>query len=312
MKIVFFGLGSIGLRHARLLQEMGGHDLIGFRSNLNGRKNILGIQEVFSWEELDSFGAEAAFITNPTFLHIETALACAERGMALFIEKPIASSVENLDRLVGLVQKQKLPSYVAYVLRFHPALQELKTCLKGKKILHAKTSCTSFLPDWRPGRDSRTIYSSKRDEGGGAILDQSHEFDTVDYLFGPVRNIMGVASRVAEVTIDAEDVVDAVVECEHCRVNMHINLASFNKERWVEVDTDVGFFKADLIHHAFFFVSSKDSWKREYPISMDDVYRMQINYFLDGLKKKTSIMNNLEEAQNLFRKIVDFREENLS
>ena len=91
MKVLIFGLGSIGSRHARLLKGMGEHDLYAFRSQRQVPCNDLGIPEIFSWDEVGQVSPEVAFITNPTSLHISTALSCAERGMSLFVEKTKSS-----------------------------------------------------------------------------------------------------------------------------------------------------------------------------------------------------------------------------
>ena len=88
MKVVIFGLGSIGRRQARLLLDNFRHELFAFRSNEGIAPNDLGIKEIYNWEEVEKLNPEVAFITNPTFLHLETALKCAKLGMHLFIEKP--------------------------------------------------------------------------------------------------------------------------------------------------------------------------------------------------------------------------------
>ena len=160
MKVLFFGLGSIGSRHARLLKEMKGCDLYAFRSGRNEKGNSLGIAEVTNWREVDLLKPEVAFITNPTHLHLETALLCAERGMALFLEKPVDASTRNLNFLLSLVESKKIPTYVAYVLRFHPAVKTFRETLVGKKIRRAHFVCRSYFPNWRPGQNYLDSYSS--------------------------------------------------------------------------------------------------------------------------------------------------------
>lgn len=53
MKVVFFGLGSIGKRHAKILIENYRHDLYVFRSGVNDAPTILGIQELHSWDDIE-------------------------------------------------------------------------------------------------------------------------------------------------------------------------------------------------------------------------------------------------------------------
>lgn len=291
MRILFFGLGSIGLRHARLLQEMGGHEIHAFRSG-NGRGNPLKLPEIADWKEVDRLAPEAAFITNPTHLHIDTALPLAERGIVLFMEKPIGASTGRLDRLVALIEKKKLPTYVAYVLRFHPAVKRLKEDLAGRKVRKARLVSRSSLPSWRPGRDHRESYSARRDLGGGALLDVSHEFDLARYLFGEVTGISGRLERRSDVTIDAEDYVEATVRCPAGEVEIVIDIASTRPERTITVETDRGTLTADLMAEG----------------DGDLPFREQLRFFFEN-RSNPAMMNNVPEAASLFRRLIAFREE---
>src|SRR3989344_5974566 len=144
MKIIFFGLGSIGQRHAQILLKNYHHELFAFRSGAVDKKNPLGIREVYSWEEVKRLKPDIAFITNPTFLHIETALKCAEIGCKLFIEKPVGSNLENLDKLIKIVKDKNLATYVAYCLRFHPVIKKLKEYIKKIKPVYVRAVCSSY------------------------------------------------------------------------------------------------------------------------------------------------------------------------
>ncbi|MBU1632421.1 MAG: SDR family oxidoreductase, partial [Nanoarchaeota archaeon] len=120
-------LGSIGLRHARLLKtHFNNHDLYAFRSNKNSKKNQLGINEVYDIGEIDKINPDIAFITNPTSKHIFDALFCAKKGMKLFIEKPLSNNEKNIQELIRIIKERDLVTYVTYNLRFHPAIVWLK------------------------------------------------------------------------------------------------------------------------------------------------------------------------------------------
>lgn len=307
MKIILFGLGSIGLRHAKLLKEMGRHELIAFRSGKKGAGNPLGIREISSWQEMDKIRPQAALISNPTSLHIETALPCAEREIPLFVEKPINNSTKELERLLALVRKAKTASYVAYVLRFHPVITALRTELEERKNLTVHFVCKSWLPDWRKGQDGAQSYSARKEMGGGAILDVSHEFDLAAYLLGPVESIKGNFQRREAVTVDAEDYVEADVACGSGRARITIDIASRQSERVITVKSGDGTYRADLLKGSLSFSSPKDSWQKEYAVERDDPYRSQLRYFLDNIENPR-MMNHLAEAAPLFRKIIAFRE----
>lgn len=307
MKVLFFGLGSIGTRHARLLLERGGHELHAFRSSRGG-PNALDIPEIHDWSEVDALQAKVAFITNPTDLHIETALECARRNMAIFLEKPIGCSVAGLSDLVTVILENRLPSYVAYVLRFHPAVNALKECLQGARVYHMRLTCTSHLPSWRPGQDCRLSYAAQKRRGGGALLEISHEFDTAEYLLGEIGQLRGNVTRQTEITMDAEDCVDGVMTAGGVLVNIHLNFISHRHQRTIAVDASNGHWEADLITCRLIHVSDTGRWEKEIPFERDDMYRNQLSYFLDHIDD-INMMNSIPSAERLFRKLISFREE---
>ena len=208
LKILICGLGSIGKKHARLIRAHFPHELFALRTYQGHEKNDLGIPELQSWEEVDRYSFDAAFITNPTFLHLSTALECAKRKMNLFIEKPIDCKREGLEILLKQVAKNRLSSYVAYVMRFHSKLQSLKNKLVGQKILHSRMVCASYMPHWRSRQKDHPSYSSYSAQGGGVVLDLSHEIDSTAYLFGEIKKIEGHFSKMSNLTVDSEDTAD--------------------------------------------------------------------------------------------------------
>ena len=137
MKIVVFGLGSIGKRHIGLLKEETGHELFIFRSGKGGIGNEFGLPELFDLDEVSRLGPEIAFITNPTSCHLKYALFCAERGIHVFLEKPISNNQRGINELVDLAKKNNVTVYTAYCLRFHPVIKWLKEYLLENQVIHA-------------------------------------------------------------------------------------------------------------------------------------------------------------------------------
>ena len=172
MNVVFFGLGSIGRRHAGILQEDFRHGLFAYRTKkgTNAGCGVHNISELYTWKELQAVSPGAAFITNPTFLHIKTAIECARRGMALFIEKPLDSDVRQLKKFLEVVSSKNITTYVAYVLRFHPVINRLKEDVSRYHFLHMRVWSTSYLHLWRPAVDPRQSYSAHSRMGGELSL----------------------------------------------------------------------------------------------------------------------------------------------
>ncbi|MBN1914133.1 MAG: Gfo/Idh/MocA family oxidoreductase [Candidatus Omnitrophica bacterium] len=305
-KVIIFGLGSIGSRHLGLLRQYFDFQIYAYRSKKRPPKALGHIKELYAWEEVDEIRPDIAFITNPTFLHIDTALKCARSGMKLFIEKPIGHSSSGFGSLLKEVRRKKLVTYVAYNLRFHPVIRWLKDYLGSSQIYHASVYNSSDIRAWRPGKDHRSSYSGKKSEGGGVILDLSHEFDYIGYLFAGIRSIKGRAARLSGFTTDAEDCLDAIIDTQAARVNLHINIFSRSRERWIRIDSCKGNIYADLINSRIEGVGPRGRFAKSFSGGVPLTYKLQLDYFFRNINNP-AMMNNLFEAEALFRKLIKFR-----
>ena len=123
MKILFFGLGSIGKRYAKLIKDNYNHELYAFRHDKNQVGNELNIKEIYKIDQIDEIKPDIAFITNITASHLKYANICAEKGIDLFIEKPLSHDDVGLDDFKKIVKENNVNIYVAYCLRFHPVIK---------------------------------------------------------------------------------------------------------------------------------------------------------------------------------------------
>ncbi len=307
MKILIFGLGSIGQRHVEILRKHFKHELYAFRSGNSTAKNSLGIAEISTWQEVDLLKPQVAFITNPTSEHMRVALQCAQRGMHLFIEKPLSDSLKGIADLACISQKKNLTVYVAYCLRFHPVIGKIKELLKGKKAVHARVVCSSMLHAWRPAGNPKKSYSAHLALGGGVILDLSHEFDYIRFLLGEIKGITGVKGRMGNVTVDSEDFADALVTLENgVLVNCHLNFASYDTKRTIEIDLKDGFIKGDLIENTVVWQNKDKTSNFRFPVDRNAYLRKQAEYFFKNLNHP-QLANNLQQANVLLEKILEFR-----
>ena len=185
---LFVGLGSIGTRHLNNLAELCAQRGLTLRADAlrsdPARPLRPGAAELLhaQFTALDDPAAlpryDLAFITNPTSLHAGALKLLRGRAGALFIEKPIVSAEQagmELDALVPAGQK----AYVAAPMRWCGAMLALKrrlaTGADGAPYC-ARVICSSYLPDWRPGVDYRTVYSARRGVGGGVTIDLIQEW----------------------------------------------------------------------------------------------------------------------------------------
>ena len=207
------GLGSIGRRHSRLLAECGLEKLVGVDLRQDRRDQATNeiafdlVTDNFT-EVLETHHIDTVFITLPTAFHTNVAKEAAKKGCNLFIEKPLAASVDGLEEVRTIIKEKQLQSYIAYCYRFAPSVQRLKSIVdKGMigKIYSARLHISTFLPDWHPWEDYRDFYMAKIEQGGGARLDESHGIDLLRWLFGEVESVFSFVETVSDLEISSDD-----------------------------------------------------------------------------------------------------------
>jgi predicted dehydrogenase len=160
----------------------------------------------------DAIGAKPSFaiIAGPSHVHADQLIELLGAGIACYIEKPVAVSMEQVERIHGaLAMIEPLPvTFAGCNLRFLPSLAKVQTLIANGAIgkpIRANLQAGQWLPDWRPAREYMTGYSADAVRGGGVMLDLIHEFDQARWLLGEFDEIAAVAGRASSLRIDAED-----------------------------------------------------------------------------------------------------------
>lgn len=211
LNVAVVGLGSIGRRHLENLGRLGiGRRLVVRRSRgANPAMQpppdavvVHGVQAALAERP------DAAIICNPTSLHVETALAFLEAGVAVLVEKPLSHCPSEAARLLQAASRHRAKAGMAYCMRYHPAYAQAREALRAGRIgrvLYAKTWFESFLPDWHPWEDYRQSYAARRVLGGGVLPTVDHEIDFLNWCLGSPQHVGGTAIRTGALETDAED-----------------------------------------------------------------------------------------------------------
>lgn len=129
IKIAVIGTGHLGRLHSKLLKEVDNCELIGIydkdieKANAVGKE--FGINVFTSIEDLYS-KAEAVSIVATTSAHYEICKASLEKGIHVFVEKPITAQIWEGEEIVKLANTNKLKLQVGHIERFNPALLSLE------------------------------------------------------------------------------------------------------------------------------------------------------------------------------------------
>ncbi len=214
-RILIVGLGSIGKRHLRLARQFyPGADIRVLRHQPTNDLPEYSNGVFSSIEDACAFLPMIAVIASPATFHISTALALAELGVHLLIEKPLSASMTGVVKLLETCKKQNLVLFTGYNLRFLPSLQHFRVLLSEGaigRILSIRVEVGQYLPSWRSGSDYRKGVSARRELGGGALLELSHELDYLRWIFGEIEWIKATLSRQSDLDIDVEDSAHLVI-----------------------------------------------------------------------------------------------------
>lgn len=214
MKIGIIGIGSIGQRHVRSLKQLGFNNIIALRTKKGTIKNLPPelnyVKEILSESDFYNSNPNGIIVSNPTALHIKTIKVPLKKNIPVFIEKPIASSLEDLNELKEYDTSRVM---VGFCLRYHEIINFIKNYIESGQlgeILKANLYSGQYLPFWHRYADYRTEYYSKKELGGGVLRTLSHEIDIMHYLFGPVKELIGSVDKISKLEIDVDDNVNLI------------------------------------------------------------------------------------------------------
>jgi predicted dehydrogenase len=210
-RFLVIGCGSIGQRHIRNLRALGANTITAYDPDAARLARVVQEQAVSPRTSAAAGLAdrpEVVLICTPPHLHTSMAQQAIDAQAHVFIEKPIANVLDGLPALLRAAQERERLIYVAYNLRFHAGLRQLKELLDSGaigRLLAIRAEVGQYLPDWRPTQDYRQGYNVSAALGGGIILDASHELDYVRWLGGEVESVACVAGQLSDLEMDVED-----------------------------------------------------------------------------------------------------------
>jgi len=259
-RFAVIGCGSIGLRHVRNLLELQAGHVLAFDIREEARNAVAALGRVETVDEIDSLwraGAQVAFVTASTDLHVSLAIQAARHDCHLFIEKPLSHSRDGVDDLCTEVERRGLIAMVACNMRFHPGPAKIKSLLEAGIIgnpIAARIQCGSYLPRWRPQQDYRLSYSASPVHGG-IVLDGIHEIDLAVWYFGSAKVAAAVHLPASPIGLDT-DGLSEILLYHACGTlsSVHLNFIQRDYRRtcqvigaqgtiyWDFADTDVRVF----------------------------------------------------------------------
>ena len=140
LKAGVLGAGHLGKIHLRLLNQSDRYELIGFYDP--DETNAQKVSEEFGYKRFDSIEAliaecDMVDVVTPTLNHFVCAEKIIKAGKHLFIEKPIATTVEEAEAIIALAKEHHVKGQVGHVERFNPAFIAVRDQIHNPMFIEA-------------------------------------------------------------------------------------------------------------------------------------------------------------------------------
>jgi len=184
-RILIAGMGSIGLRHARLYAAEPETTVEICESRAEGLAEARAqMPDVKSWPDyhiaLES-KPDYVVIATPHQAHAGMSIAALEKGIPVLCEKPMSHDLAEAEKMMAASRDNRTPLAVGYCLRFHPGVQRLRKMLADGEIgpfFFARYCVDSLIAL----QNSRSRYQATLP--GAVFMDYSHGLDLLFHLTG--------------------------------------------------------------------------------------------------------------------------------
>lgn len=248
LKAAVIGLGMMGRNHARIYGLMDGSRLVAMADSspaaLESMARMYNAHAYTDYlEMLDRERPDIVSVAVPTRLHREVSVAALERGVHVFLEKPISSDVAEGQRIIDAAEKAGSKLAVGHIERFNPAVLELKKQLEAGQLgrifqIHARR-VGPFPP---------------RVQDVGVVIDlATHELNLLEYLTGSrVETIYAETER--EIHATHEDLLTGILKFADGTVGiLDVNWLTPTKIRELSLIGEKGMYLVNYLTQDLYF-----------------------------------------------------------
>ena len=208
------GCGMISRFHARALKEVPGAELLALVSRNPENAKKVNESEGLSCDiatDVDDIlkrdDIHIIIIATPSGAHMEPAVAAAEAGKHVVVEKPLEITLDRCDKIIDACNKNNVKLCTIFPSRFLDSNMELKKAVDAGRfgrLTLGETTCKW----WRSQQyyDEGGWKGTKALDGGGALMNQAiHNVDLLLWMMGQPTHITGFTATLAHERIEVED-----------------------------------------------------------------------------------------------------------
>src|SRR5262245_15469446 len=212
--VAIVGCGMIARFHARALAEVPNTRLVALVSRSAGRAKAMADEMHLTCDLATDLAAVLArrdvhvvIVCTPSGAHQEPAVAAANAGKHVVVEKPLEITLERCDAIIDACRRNGVQLCTIFPSRFADANGALKKAVvagRFGRLTLGETTCKW----WRPQSyyDEGGWKGTRALDGGGALMNQAiHNVDLLSWMMGPVAQISGFTAMLAHESIEVEE-----------------------------------------------------------------------------------------------------------
>ncbi len=301
-RAVVVGIGSIGRRHARLL-----NDRVDVDVELCEPEEVmidLAYQEVgrlpvhVSFEEALACEPDFVVIATPHQLHCEQTVQALDRGIHVLCEKPMSDRLEDAATMMEAATRSEAILSIGFMLHFHPGI------LRLKELISNGTLGTVLQVQYKVGSYVTLVNSLSRFQAameGSLLLDFAHQPDIIHWILGQKPKGVHMAARQGgemELTSQPNFLTMVYDYEEPLLATVELNYLQMPERHECEIIGDRGWALYDLNQGELRIGSKEDGslTKEKILAERDDVFRKEHQAFLDAIDGKRKPSSPPEEA----------------
>lgn len=213
------GTGMIASFHAKAIEAISDAKLVACFDMVAERAEAFGAENACqAYSNLDEMLAnpdvQVVTICTPSGAHLDPAVAAANAGKHVLVEKPLEITLERCDAIINACQAAGTKLGAILPSRFSPANMALKAAIDAGRF-GKLTLGDTFVKWWRTQEyyDSGGWRGTWKLDGGGAFMNQAiHNVDLLYWFMGDVEQVVGMTATIAHERIEVEDVGAATVK----------------------------------------------------------------------------------------------------
>ncbi|MBQ9338559.1 MAG: Gfo/Idh/MocA family oxidoreductase [Lentisphaeria bacterium] len=141
--------------------------------------------------KIDEIGA--VFISTPDFLHEEMAVAALEAGKAVYLEKPMAITIEGCDRILKTAMKTGSKLFIGHNMRHFPVILKMKEIIDSGMIGEVQCGWCRHFVGYGGDAYFRDWHSEQRYSNGLLLQKGAHDIDVMHWLMGSyTKSVVGM------------------------------------------------------------------------------------------------------------------------